>query len=478
MVGRAIKTSTVIIDNDHEQSMQNKQATVVGICDSGHYPKSALTAPMTVLGRTIGSVELQTYEPSAYRQEHATAMRMAASLAASAIENVTLAEREHEKGEQLRQAQKMEAVGRLAGGVAHDFNNLLTAINGYSDLTLRSLEPKNPLRPRIEEIKKAGERAASLTRQLLAFSRKQMLQPRVLYLNTIIVEVDKMLRRLIGEDVMLETRLDPGLGQVKADPGQIEQILMNLVVNSRDPLPVGGHITIGTRNRYLDRTRINGQEVVKPGHYVVLSVSDDGCGMDSQTQKKIFEPFFTTKEFGKGTGLGLSTVYGIVKQSEGSIWVYSELGKGTTFNIYLPRVDDVTAHEEIAEMKQPVAAGRETVLLVEDEPMVRALAREVLEQYGYTVISAADGQEGLDICKGFAGRIDLIITDVVMPRLSGRELAESVASVRPDARILYMSGFTDDAIVRHGMLDEDFPFIQKPFSPELLASKTRELLDS
>ena len=200
--------------------------------------------------------------------------------------------------------------------------------------------------------------------------------------------------------------------------------------------------------------------------------------MDSQTQKKIFEPFFTTKECGKGTGLGLSTVYGIVKQSEGSVWVYSELGKGTTFNIYLPRVGDVTTHEEIAEMKQPVAAGSETVLLVEDEPMVRALAREVLEQYGYTVICAADGQEGLDICKGFAGRIDLIITDVVMPRMSGRELAESVARVRPDARILYMSGFTDDAIVRHGMLDEDFPFIQKPFSPELLASKTRELLDA
>jgi two-component system cell cycle sensor histidine kinase/response regulator CckA len=305
-----------------------------------------------------------------------------------------------------------------------------------------------------------------------------MLQPRVLDLNIIITETEKMLRRLIGEDVMLNTKLDPSLGQVKADPGQIEQILMNLVVNARDALPVGGHVTIGTRNRYLDRTHIKGQEVVKPGHHVVLSVSDDGCGMDSQTQKKIFEPFFTTKEFGKGTGLGLSTVYGIVKQSEGSIWVYSELGKGTTFNIYLPRVDDVTALEEIAELKQPVAAGRETVLLVEDEPMVRALAREVLEQYGYTVICAADGQEGLDICRGFEGRIDLVITDVVMPRMSGRELAESVASIRPDARILYMSGFTDDAIVRHGMLDEDFPFIQKPFSPELLASKTRELLDA
>ena len=478
MVGQALKTATVIIDNDYERSMSHKKPIIVGNVDGDNFPRSALTAPMTVLGTTIGCVEVQSCEPAAYSQEHATAMRMAASLAASAIENVALAEREHEKGEQLRQAQKMEAVGRLAGGVAHDFNNLLTAINGYSDLTLRSLEPGNPLRPRIEEIKKAGERATSLTRQLLAFSRKQMLQPRVLDLNIIITEVDKLLRRLIGEDLMLEARLDPSLGQVKADPGQIEQILMNLVVNARDALPVGGHITIGTRNRYLDRTHINGQEVVKPGHYVVLSVSDDGCGMDSQTQKKIFEPFFTTKEFGKGTGLGLSTVYGIVKQSEGSIWVYSEPGKGTTFNIYLPRVDEVVALEEIDEIKQPVVSGHETVLLVEDEPMVRALAREVLEQYGYTVICAADGQEGLDICKGFAGRIDLIITDVVMPRMSGRELAESVVNVSPEARILYMSGFTDDAIVRHGMLDEDFPFIQKPFSPEALAAKARELLDS
>jgi PAS domain S-box-containing protein len=478
MVGRAIKTSTVIIDNDFQRSMSSKRVIAVGDCEGDNRPQSALTAPMTVLGQTIGCVEVQSTEPVAYRQEHATAMRMAASLAASAIENVTLAEREQQKEEQLRQAQKMEAVGRLAGGVAHDFNNLLTAINGYSDLILCGMEVESPIKSRIQEIKKAGERAASLTRQLLAFSRKQMLQPRVLDLNTIITELDKMLRRLIGEDVLLETRLDARLGKVKADPGQIEQILMNLVVNARDALPVGGHVTIGTRNRHLDQTYIRGQEIVKPGRYVVLSVSDDGCGMNPDTQEKIFEPFFTTKEFGKGTGLGLSTVYGIVKQSEGSIWVYSELGKGTTFNIYLPRVDETAEIEEIPAQNQPVVAGRETILLVEDEQMVRDLSREVLEHYGYTVICAANGEEGLSICREFAGQIDLIITDVVMPRMSGRELAESAAFVRPDARILYMSGFTDDAIVRHGLLDEDFPFIQKPFSPELLASKTRELLDA
>ena len=478
MVGRAIKTATVIIDNDYERTMNNKPAVTIGKVDREHFPQSALTAPMTVLGRTIGCVEVQSIEPSAYSQEHATAMRMAASLAASAIENVTLAQREQEKEEQLRQAQKMEAVGRLAGGVAHDFNNLLTAINGYSDLTLRSPDLSGSLRPRIEEIKKSGERAASLTRQLLAFSRKQMLQPRVLDLNTIIVEIDKMLRRLIGEDMMLETRLDPQVGQVKADPGQMEQILMNLVVNARDALPLGGHVTISTRNQYMDRSYIKGQEIIRRGHYVVLSVSDDGCGMDNETQEKIFEPFFTTKEVGKGTGLGLSTVYGIVKQSEGSILVYSEKDKGTTFNIYLPRVDEVKELEETGEQKKLVARGRETVLLVEDEQVVRNLSREVLEQYGYNVITAADGQEGLNMCRQFEGRIHLVITDVVMPRMGGRELAEQVALVRPDARILYMSGFTDDAIVRHGLLDEDFHFIQKPFSPELLASKARELLDA
>jgi len=478
LTGRAIKTGTVIIDNHFQKSLSTSAKPVmIGECTDDHTPRSALSAPMAVMGRTVGCVELQSYHAEAYKEEHASAMRMAANLAASAVENVTLIEREQAKEEQLRQAQKMEAVGRLAGGVAHDFNNLLTVINGYSDLTLRDIDRNSPARSRIEEIKKEGERAASLTRQLLAFSRKQMLQPRVLDLNTVISEMDKMLRRLIGEDMLLQTSLDRSLGQVKADPGQIEQILMNLVVNARDAMPTGGHLTIETRNAYLDRAHIKRRESVRPGHYVVLSVSDDGHGMDTETQERIFEPFFTTKEQGKGTGLGLSTVYGIVKQSEGSIWVYSEVGKGTTFKIYLPRVDEVEVAEATAEERRVVPRGHETLLLVEDEDIVRALSREILEQYGYTVICAADGEEGLRVCKEFAGGIDLMITDVVMPRMSGRELAEQAAILRPETRVLYMSGFTDDAIVRHGLLDDDFAFIQKPFSPDALALKAREMLD-
>ncbi len=478
VTGRAMKSGVVTIANDYHHDLRVARARV-GFGDvDPDTPRSALIAPMTVMGRTVGCVELQTLQAGSYQQAHATAMRMAANLAASAIENVTLIEREQAKEEQLRQALKMEAVGRLAGGVAHDFNNMLTAINGYSDLTLMSLDPGSPLAPKIQEIRKAGERAATLTRQLLAFSRKQMMQPRVIDLNSIIAEVGTMLLRMIGEDVSVQTVLQPGLGQVKADPGQIEQVLMNLAVNARDAMPTGGNVTIETRNDYVERALIKGQETVRPGHYVVLSVSDDGCGMDAVTEERIFEPFFTTKGFGKGTGLGLSTVYGIIKQSEGNIWVDSEPEKGTTFKIYLPRVDELSRSDEALEEAQAVQLGSETVLLVEDEQMVRDLSREVLEQYGYTVICASDGQDGLRACKEFAGKIDLMITDVVMPRMSGRELAEHLAILRPDTKVLYMSGFTDDAIVRHGLLEEHFAFIQKPFSPELLAQTARQLLDS
>lgn len=476
LTGRAITTGSVVMDNDFLKHMGQKSPVVLGDCGGDHLPQSALTAPMTIMGRVIGGVEVQSYQLGAYRQEHATAMRMAASLAASAIENVTLIEREQAKEEQLRQALKMEAVGRLAGGVAHDFNNMLTAINGYSDLTLMSLEAGSPLAPKIQEIRKAGERAATLTRQLLAFSRKQMMQPRVIDLNTVISEMGTLLLRMIGEDIAVKIVLQPEIGQVKADPGQIEQVLMNLAVNSRDAMPTGGNVTIETRNAYVEHTLIKGQEVVRPGHYVVLSVTDDGCGMDAETQEKIFEPFFTTKGFGKGTGLGLSMVYGIIKQSEGNIWVYSEPGKGSTFKIYLPRVDQASREDAPEEIKA-VMAGSETVLLVEDEQIVRDLSREVLERYGYQVICATDGEDGLRVCKEFDGRIDLMITDVVMPRMGGRELAEQLATVRPDTKVLYMSGFTDDAIVRHGLLEEHFAFIQKPFSPESLAQKAREVLD-
>ena len=478
MTGRAIKSGNVIIDNNYHRQLKAAKVVVsVGDRVDPHISRSALAAPMTFMGRTVGCVEAQTHRPGSYQQEHATAMRMAANLAATAIENVRLIEREQAQEEQLRQAQKMEAVGNLAGGIAHDFNNLLTAITGYSELTLRDLPTDSPSFSKVSEIKKAGERAASLTRQLLAFSRKQILQPKVLDLNAVIPEMEKMLRRLIGEHIVLETVLDRSLGQVKADPGQIEQILMNLSVNARDAMPDGGRLTIETSNVSLREGYRNQQVSIRAGNYVMLSVSDNGCGMDSETQAHIFEPFFTTKELGKGTGLGLSTVYGIVKQSEGTIWVYSEVGQGTSFKIFLPRVDEVGVAPEQTGESRPATGGQETILVVEDEDVVRALSCEVLEKHGYRLLSAANGDEGLRLCREFAGRIDLLITDVVMPGMSGRELAENLVALRPDTRVLFMSGFTDDAIVRHGVLDDGVFFIQKPFSPDALASKARSVLD-
>ncbi|MDQ3746378.1 MAG: PAS domain S-box protein, partial [Acidobacteriota bacterium] len=378
--------------------------------------------------------------------------------------------------EQLRQSQKLEAVGQLAGGVAHDFNNLLTVITGYSDILLRRFGQGDPARPKVEEIKKAAGRAASLTRQLLAFSRRQTLQPKVLDLNVLVADVSKMLRRLIGEDVEMVLALGTKAGLVKADPGQIEQVLMNLAVNARDAMPRGGKLTVETKSVYLDEGYARHHIAVNPGPYVMLAVSDTGTGMDAETQARAFEPFFTTKEVGKGTGLGLSTVYGIVKQSGGYVWVYSEVGHGTTFKIYLPTVGEVAGAEEPAALPD-VPGGSETVLLVEDEEMVRDLSREILEEGGYTVIVARDGLEGLRVCREFEGRIDLVITDVVMPQAGGRELAEKAAALRPNAKVLYMSGYTEDAVVRHGVLEEEMPFIQKPFTPDALTRKVREVLD-
>jgi PAS domain S-box-containing protein len=477
LAGRAIKSRRVLIDNNYQLALQGTESVVpAGAQIAEQTSRSAMAAPMTVMGRTVGCVEVQANQSAGYRQEHATAMRMAASLAGTAVENVTLIAREQAKEEQLRQSQKMEAVGQLAGGIAHDFNNLLTAITGYSELTLRDLDPASSSYAKITEVKKAGDRAASLTRQLLAFSRKQILQAKVLDLNTVIPEMEKMLRRLIGENISLQTSLDPQLGQVKADPGQVEQILLNLCVNARDAMPNGGLLTIQTTNVTLSQPYRNQQVFIRAGSYVMLSVSDNGCGMDAETQARIFEPFFTTKDLGKGTGLGLSTVYGIVKQSEGTIWVYSEVGRGTTFKIYLPRADESVAPADNARANL-VPGGHETILLVEDEEIVRALAREILETQGYEVLTATNGEEGLRVCHQFGGRIDLLITDVVMPNMSGRELAENVAGLRPETRILYMSGFTDDAIVRHGVLDDGVSFIQKPFSPDALAMKARSVLD-
>ena len=374
---------------------------------------------------------------------------------------------------------KWKRSGRLAGGVAHDFNNLLTIVIGYSDLLLKKLTASDRIRPPLEEIKKAGDRAASLTRQLLAFSRKQVLQPQILDLNSLLTNVDEMLRRMIGEDIELVTRLPSGLGHVKADPGQIEQVIMNLAVNARDAMPQGGQLTLEAANVELDSHTVRSTESVLPGHYVMLAMSDTGIGMDAETQAHIFEPFFTTKEQGKGTGLGLATVYGIVKQSGGHIWVYSEPGKGTTFKVYLPRIDQ--AVEVIAPGKLPVdelSRGSETILLVEDEEAVWCLVKEVLESRGYQVLETKGANDALEIGERHKEHIHLLLTDVVMPQMSGKELAEHLALLHPETKVLYMSGYTDNAVVHHGLLDPGTALLQKPFTPDALARKLREVLDS
>jgi PAS domain S-box-containing protein len=382
-----------------------------------------------------------------------------------------------ETAEQYRQAQKMEAVGRLAGGVAHDFNNLLTVILGYGDILLGSLQADDPARDLIAEIRKAGERAASLTRRLLAFSRKQVLELKVLDLNALVTDLERMLHRLIGEDISLTTVLDPALGQVKADPGQLEQVIFNLVANARDAMPQGGQLILTTRNQELDEAYAQAHVGVLPGPYALLSVSDTGCGMDEATQAHLFEPFFTTKGVGEGTGLGLATVYGIVKQSGGHIEVYSEVGRGTTFNVYLPPVE---APAVLA--KSPADAilfppGHETLLVVEDEDAVRAITRHALEKCGYVVLEAGGGREALQICHDRHEPIDLLVTDVVMPHMSGRQLAEQLSKLHPEMKVLYLSGYTGDAVVQHGILEAEDPFLQKPFSATTVAHRVRQVLD-
>jgi len=380
--------------------------------------------------------------------------------------------------EQLRQAQKMEAVGRLAGGIAHDFNNLLMVIQGYGDLLVERLPTGDPLRRNAEQIQMASQRASSLTRQLLAFSRKQMLAPKILNIQTVVADMEKILRRLIGEDVQLETSSAPDLGLVKADRSQIEQVILNLAVNARDAMPQGGRLTIETANVELDASYSHPPAVLSPGKYVMLAVTDNGCGMDAETQAHVFEPFFTTKEKGKGTGLGLATVYGVVKQSGGYVWVYSEPGRGTSFKIYLPRIVEtaVPAGREGKSDMQVPQRGSETILLVEDEKGVRELAREYLTSSGYTVIEAEDGHTALELAAMHVGPIHLLLTDVVMPGISGRELAERVGQIRPGIKIIYMSGYTDQAVVHHGILENDAILLQKPFTLMTLAGKLREML--
>ena len=379
--------------------------------------------------------------------------------------------------QQVLQSQKMEAVGRLAGGIAHDFNNLLTVITSYSDLLLEDLGKDDPKRDDVEQVRKAAEGAASLTRQLLAFSRQQVLAPRVVSLNAVVDSLQKILRRVIGEDVELATALAPDLGAVKADVGQLEQVLMNLTVNARDAMPTGGKLTIETANVEHDPAYARAREGAAVSRFVMLAVTDTGVGMDEATKARIFEPFFTTKEAGKGTGLGLATVYGIVNQSGGFIWVYSEPGNGTSFKIYLPRVD-APAEGVKAAGSVSVPRGTETVLLVEDAAAVRAVAKQVLQRQGYTVLEAPHGEAALHLAQKHRGPIHLLLTDVVMPVLSGRRLAEQLAPLRPDMKVLYASGYTDDSVVRHGILESGTAYLQKPFTPDSLARKVREVLDA
>jgi two-component system, cell cycle sensor histidine kinase and response regulator CckA len=386
-----------------------------------------------------------------------------------------------ESEEQLRQSQKMEAVGRLAGGIAHDFNNVLTAILGYGEILRRRLGGDEGALGDLGEIVRCAERASSLTRQLLAFGRRQVLQPKVLNLNAVVANMENMLRRLIGEDIELAVRPAPGLWAVSVDPGQIEQVLMNLAVNARDAMPGGGRLLIETRNVDLDGGYLLRHSVVRPGSYVMIAVSDTGIGMDEETASRVFEPFFTTKAPGKGTGLGLSTVYGIVKQSGGYVWVYSEPGKGTTFKVYLPRhkgeAEDEARSALHAGKRASPPRGQETVLLVEDDSVLRRLFGNMLRTGGYRVLEAGDGTEAIRVAEGFHEPIHLVVTDVVMPRLGGRDLAKALSRDKPDAKILYMSGYTDDAIFRNGDLDRGKPFIQKPFTLEALLRTVREVLD-
>lgn len=377
--------------------------------------------------------------------------------------------------EQFRQAQKMEAVGRLAGGVAHDFNNLLMVISGYAEVILSKLDLEPSLTEKARAIQQAADRATTLTRQLLAFSRKQLLELKIVDVNAIVSDMERLLRPLIGENVELIAKLAPRAGHIRADAGQLEQVLMNLVVNAKDAMPHGGRLTIQTENVLIDDSSHRGQTFIRPGGYVMLSVSDTGMGMDKETQSRIFEPFFTTKEKGKGTGLGLSTVYGIVKQSGGYVVVRSELGHGSTFHIYLPQVDG-KAEKHAVPAARAAVGGTETILLVEDEESVRQLVRDTLESKGYNVIDAENGESGISAAARHTGKIDLVITDVVMPGIGGREMAEEIVKTRPEAKVLYLSGYAEDAILNEGGIDNPTAFLQKPFTLQNLSRKVREVL--
>ncbi len=470
--------ATAISRGDHSRTVNITQGDELGQL------AKAFTAMVEKLRESQRELERKVQERTAQLEE---ANRQLESLSQTHAHKRTVAEKERTDAlealrnteKQLLQSQKLEAVGRLAGGISHDFNNLLTVILGYSDITKRNLAEGDPLRRNVDEILKASERAASLTRQLLAFSRKQVMQPKVFDLNTVVADLEKMLRRMIGEDIELCVSSETDLGNIKADPVQVEQVIMNLVVNARDAMPKGGKLSIETSNVYLDEAYARDHVTVAPGDYVMLAISDTGCGMDEETRLRIFEPFFTTKELGKGTGLGLSMVYGIVKQSGGNIWVYSEEDRGTTFKTYFPRV--TAEAEEYKRTAHPceVPKGSETILLVEDAEWVRTLARQVLETAGYRVLEAESADAAIRLCENMNGdRIDLLLTDVVMPGMSGNDMSRILLKKQPGMPVLYMSGYTDDAIVRHGVLEAGINFLEKPFTPAALALKVREVINS
>jgi signal transduction histidine kinase/CheY-like chemotaxis protein len=449
-----------------------------------HGHRGSLTVPAKIGDRVVGVLSFLTRREEGFSPEDMAIATAFASQAAIALENARLLHESRRAYDelaqtqgQLEQAQKMDAIGRLAGGVAHDFNNLLTVILGRTDILLHPLPPEDPTRRGIELIRRTAGRAADLTRQLLAFSRKQVLEAVVLDLNAVTADMKDMLGRLLGEDIALVTTPTPDLGRVKADRGQIEQVVMNLAVNARDAMPRGGHLIVETENVDLDAEYVRRHMGARPGPHVMLSVSDSGLGIPREILPHIFEPFFTTKEQGRGTGLGLATVYGIVKQSGGYIEVDSEPDRGTTFRIYLPRVDAASPALERSSRPPAAAGGTETILLVEDEEGVRELARDILRASGYAVIEARNGPEALLLSERHQGPLDLLLTDVVMPRMSGRELAERLAPLRPSMSVLYMSGYTDDAIIRHGVLGADTAFLQKPFTPATLVQRVRETLD-
>lgn len=428
-------------------------------------------------GEPIGVIEVLNKTTGPVSREDLDMLIVIGSIAAAAIEHTHTADTLRQKDLQLQQSQKMEAMGRLAGGIAHDFNNLLTVMQGFSELLLGAMAPATPMRRSAEEILKAVERASGLTKQLLTFSRKQVLEPRIVQLNELVLNIEKMLRRLIGKDVSLFTNLDPQLGWIKADPGQIEQVIMNLAVNARDAMPKGGSLTIETANVELDDRAIHRIHDLRPGPYVTLAVTDTGFGMDQAVLAKLFEPFFTTKGPGKGTGLGLSIVYGIVKQSHGHVAVSSEVGHGTTFTIYLPQVDAPAVASPAAAAVSEAARGSETILVVDDEEQIRNLERGVLQANGYRVLTAGSGQDALRICRELREPIHLLVTDLVMPDMNGRDLVRHAAPLQRAMQVLYISGYPDDAEICAGETPGKSAFLQKPFTSDTLLQRVRHVLD-